>query len=101
MKEFRIMVMAAAVALLAAGCRDYALKEDLEALNERVAALEQICGSLNEDVASLSIIVDALQKNIYVTSVAETQQKFLSCRLINFFDAIADQFLFNFMQQRI
>ena len=64
MKEFRIMVMAAAVALLAAGCRDYALKEDLEALNERVAALEQICGSLNEDVASLSIIVDALQKNI-------------------------------------
>ena len=72
MKEFRIMVMAAAVALLAAGCRDYALQEDLEALNERVAALEQICGSLNEDVASLSIIVDALQKNIYVTSVAET-----------------------------
>ena len=42
MKEFRIMVMAAAVALLAAGCRDYALKEDLEALNERVAAPEQM-----------------------------------------------------------
>ncbi len=72
MKKFRIMALAAAVTALATGCKDYALQEDLEALKDRVTVLEQMCGSLSEDVATLSIIVDALQKNIYVTSVAET-----------------------------
>ena len=48
---------------------DTKLWEELQSQNQRIAALEDLCGKLNDDVQSLQAIVKALQENDYVTGV--------------------------------
>ena len=62
------------VALLATSCSkgfdDSEIWDKLNSLEERVAALEQLCKQMNTNITSLQTIVDALQKNDSVTNVA-------------------------------
>ena len=66
------------VALLAISCSkgfdDSEIWDKINSLEERVAALEQLCKQMNTNITSLQTIVDALQKNDYVTNVAPIKE---------------------------
>ena len=66
------------VALLATSCSkgfdDSEIWDKINSLEERVAALEQLCKQMNTNITSLQTIVEALQKNDYVTNVAPIQE---------------------------
>ncbi len=59
--------------LLTFGCTnpfdDTAINDRLDSLEERVAALEELCNQMNTNISSLQTIVAALQNNDYITSV--------------------------------
>ena len=63
-----------AMMIFAVGCSeefdDSAIWENLNSLESRVAALEQLCKQMNTNITSLQSIVEALQNKDYVTSVA-------------------------------
>ena len=63
-----------AVMILAVGCSegfdDSEIWDKLNSLENRVAALEQLCKEMNTNISSLSDIVKALQNNDYVTNIA-------------------------------
>ena len=61
------------LALLIAGCNepydDSAIRADIEDLQKRVAALEEMCREMNTNISALQTIVSALQNNDYITNV--------------------------------
>ncbi|MBQ2374156.1 MAG: leucine-rich repeat protein [Alistipes sp.] len=63
-----------AVMILAVGCSegfdDSEIWDKLNSLENRVAALEQLCKEMNTNISSLSDIVKSLQNNDYVTNIA-------------------------------
>ena len=63
-----------AIMVIAVGCTegvdDSAIWDKFNSLEDRVAALEQLCKEMNANISSLSDIVKALQNNDYVTNVA-------------------------------
>ena len=48
---------------------DSAIRSDLNALEARVAKLEELCKQMNTNISSLQTIVSALQNNDYITGV--------------------------------
>ena len=77
MKKF-LFALFSVVALLATSCSkgfdDSEIWDKLNSLEERVAALEQLCKQMNTNITSLQTIVEALQKNDYVTNVAPIKE---------------------------
>lgn len=63
-----------------AGCSDQSeyddssLRNDLNALRERVIALEALCSQLNNNVSSLQTIVAAVQENDYIIRVTPIEE---------------------------
>lgn len=71
MKKF-IKLLTVAATLFAVGCQKYndtPLKNRVGELENRVAALEELCKQMNTNISSLQTIVKALQNNDYVTAV--------------------------------
>ena len=67
-----IRLLTIAAMLFVAGCQKYndtPLKNRVGELENRVAALEELCKQMNTNISSLQTIVKALQNNAYVTSV--------------------------------
>lgn len=61
--------------LLLAGCQREdinALRRDLDAQAERLAALEAWQREVNNNIGTLQALVDAMRNNMYITSVTET-----------------------------
>ncbi len=54
------------------GCSQYALQEDLEALQKEVQDLKALCEQLNNDVAALNVFMEAYNGCKMVTHVVET-----------------------------
>ena len=77
MKKFFTYLLSA-VMILAVGCSegfdDSEIWDKLNSLENRVAALEQLCKEMNTNISSLSDIVKALQNNDYVTNIAPITQ---------------------------
>lgn len=71
MKRFFYIILSALV-LGFAGCSQYALQEDLEALQQEVAELKTLCEQLNGDVESLNKFMEAYNGCKMVTHVVET-----------------------------
>lgn len=63
-----------AIMLFAVSCAeeydDSLIWDKLNSLENRVAALEQLCRQMNTNISSLQTVVEALQNNDYVTNVA-------------------------------
>ena len=70
-KLFTILSLCAALTLV--GCAepydDTAIREDIEDLQERVTALEEMCREMNSNISAMQSILTALQNNDYITSV--------------------------------
>ena len=71
MKKLFAFLMVALVGASLMSCQRR-LKEQLEELEERVSALEDIAKKTNDDIVAIQTIVNALQNNIYVTNVITT-----------------------------
>ncbi len=64
--------MFALVGAMFVSCDDYDdtdLWNSVNDLEDRVTALEELCGRLNNDISALQSVVNALQQNDYITSV--------------------------------
>ena len=63
-----------AMMIIAVGCTesfdDSKIWDKLNALENRVEALEQLCRQMNTNISSLQTVVNALQNNDYVTNIA-------------------------------
>lgn len=81
MKKLFTLLMVALVCVSMTNC-NRKIKNQLEELEERVAALEEIAKKTNDDIAALQTIVNALQNNVYVLSVETTNDGYI----INFSD---------------
>ena len=70
-KLFTILSLCAALTLV--GCTepydDTAIREDIEDLQERVTALEEMCRKMNSNISAMQSILTVLQNNDYITSV--------------------------------
>lgn len=71
MKKVFTLLMVALVCVSMTNC-NRKIKQQLEELDERVTALEEIAKKTNADIAALQNIVNALQNNLYVTDVITT-----------------------------
>ena len=64
--------------LLAAGCKDEyddsALAGRVESLEQRMAAMEELCERMNTNIGALQTVVSALQGHDYVTGVVPVKQ---------------------------
>ena len=68
-----LSILPAILLCLMVGCAepydDTAIREDIEDLQERVTALEEMCREMNSNISAMQAIVNALQNNDYITSV--------------------------------
>ena len=66
------MLVASVLALVVSSCGydDTAIWDKVNAVEDRVAKLEELCNKTNSDIEALRTIVTALQQNDYVVSVA-------------------------------
>lgn len=76
MKKLFAFLMVALVGASLMSCQRR-LKEQLEELEERVSALEDIAKKTNDDIVAIQTIVNALQNNVYVTDVITTQDGYI------------------------
>ena len=70
-KTFTFLMMASVVIMLTA-CRQR-IWDELEELDGRVTALEEIVSKTNNDIIALQTMLNAMQNNLYVTDVITTQ----------------------------
>ena len=73
MKKLFAFLMVALVGASLMSCQRR-LKEQLEELEERVSALEDIAKKTNDDIVAIQSILDALENNVYVTDVITTSE---------------------------
>ena len=71
MKKVFTLLMLALVCVSMTNC-NRRIRQQIEELDERVTALEEISKKTNADIAALQNIVNALQNNLYVTDVITT-----------------------------
>lgn len=71
MKKVFTLLMVALVTFVLTGCRPRIWNE-IEELDNRVTALEEIVKKTNADIAALQNIVNAIQNNVFVTDVIKT-----------------------------
>ena len=68
-----LSILPAILLCLMVGCAepydDTAIREDIEDLQERVTALEEMCREMNSNISAMQSILTALQNNDYITSV--------------------------------
>lgn len=80
MKKFIFALTIFMSGLAAAGCSydDSDLWEAVDDIGGRVDALEQAAGRLNSEIVALNAIVEAMSRNLFITSVDQTEQ---GCRI--------------------
>ncbi len=71
MKKVFTLLMVALVCISMTNC-NRKIKNQLEELDERVTALEEIAKKTNNDIVALQNIVNAIQNNVFVTDVIKT-----------------------------
>ncbi|MBO5854007.1 MAG: hypothetical protein J6Q61_04655, partial [Bacteroidales bacterium] len=71
MKKVFTLLMVALVCVSMTNC-NRRIRQQIEELDERVTALEEIAKKTNADIVALQNIVNALQNNLYVTDVITT-----------------------------
>lgn len=81
MKKKIILFMMALVIFSLTGCHNR-LREQMEELESRVLALEELAQKTNGEIAAIQTIVNALHNNVYVLSVEPTSDGYI----INFSD---------------
>ena len=66
-------ILSLALMCLVVGCTtpydDSGIRSDIEDLQNRVVALEEMCREMNSNISAMQAIVNALQNNDYITSV--------------------------------
>ena len=79
MKKSLFFIFAVWFAVLGVGCGekfdDTQIWDKLNSLEERVAALEQLCRQMNTNITSLQTIVEALQNKDYITNIAPINEE--------------------------
>ena len=71
MKKIFTLLMIAMVGFALTGCRQR-IWEELDELDNRVTALEEIVKKTNSDIAAIQTILNAIQNNVFVTNVITT-----------------------------
>lgn len=71
MKKIFTFLMIAMVGFALTGCRQR-IWEELDELDNRVTALEEIVKKTNSDIAAIQSILNAIQNNVFVTNVITT-----------------------------
>ncbi|MBQ3594657.1 MAG: DUF4465 domain-containing protein [Bacteroidales bacterium] len=71
MKKIFTFLMIAMVGFALTGCRQR-IWEELDELDNRVTALEEIVKKTNSDIAAIQTILNAIQNNVFVTNVITT-----------------------------
>ena len=71
MKKIFTLLMIAMVGFALTGCRQR-IWDELDELDNRVTALEEIVKKTNSDIAAIQTILNAIQNNIFVTNVITT-----------------------------
>lgn len=73
MKKIFTFLMIAMVGFALTGCRQR-IWEELDELDNRVTALEEIVKKTNSDIAAIQSILNAIQNNVFVTNVITTPE---------------------------
>lgn len=68
MKAIHKIIIIAFATLILSGCNN-ALESEIEALRNRVKALEELCITMNSDISSLKTIVEALENNDQISNI--------------------------------
>ncbi|MBQ2906683.1 MAG: DUF4465 domain-containing protein [Bacteroidales bacterium] len=71
MKKIFTFLMIAMVGFALTGCRQ-CIWDELDELDNRVTALEEIVKKTNSDIAAIQTILNAIQNNVFVTNVITT-----------------------------
>ena len=71
MKKIFTLLMIAMVCFALTGCRQR-IWDELDELDNRVTALEEIVKKTNSDIAAIQTILNAIQNNVFVTNVITT-----------------------------
>lgn len=71
MKKIFTFLMIAMVGFALTGCRQR-IWDELDELDNRVTALEEIVKKTNSDIAAIQTILNAIQNNVFVTNVITT-----------------------------
>ncbi len=71
MKKIFTFLMIAMVSFALMGCRQR-IWDELDELDNRVTALEEIVKKTNSDIAAIQTILNAIQNNVFVTNVITT-----------------------------
>ena len=71
MKKIFTLLMIAMVGFALTGCRQR-IWDELDELDNRVTALEEIVKKTNSDIAAIQTILNAIQNNVFVTNVITT-----------------------------
>ena len=71
MKKIFTLLMIAMVGFALTGCRQR-IWDELDELDNRVTALEEIAKKMNSDIAAIQTILNAIQNNVFVTNVITT-----------------------------
>lgn len=73
MKKIFTFLMIAMVGFALTGCRQR-IWDELDELDNRVTALEEIVKKTNSDIAAIQSILNAIQNNVFVTNVITTPE---------------------------
>ena len=73
MKKIFTLLMIAMVGFALTGCRQR-IWDELDELDNRVTALEEIAQKMNSDIAAIQTILNAIQNNVFVTDVIKTPE---------------------------
>lgn len=73
----RTFLMVFAVFLSIVGCSKYDdtdIRNDVDGLKDRVAALERLCQQMNANIGAMQTLVEALQNNDYISDVSTVEE---------------------------
>ena len=73
----RTFLMVFAVFLSIVGCSKYDdtdIRNDVDGLKDRVAALERLCQQMNTNIGAMQTLVEALQNNDYISDVSTVEE---------------------------
>ena len=70
-----VTILMAVLAASTVSCDKYALKSEVDELENRVSKLETLCQQMNSNISALQTIVQALEGQDYITSVTPVESE--------------------------
>ena len=74
-RRILVTILMAVLAASTVSCDKYALKSEVDELENRVSKLETLCQQMNSNISALQTIVQALEGQDYITSVTPVESE--------------------------